>query len=588
MTREDEELAKYAKLISIYARVSTARQEEDGTIETQLTVLRDFARQNGYTIVKEYIDDGWSGDILARPALDELREDAKGKIWQAVLIYDSDRLARRYSYQELIMDELREAGVELIFVTMPAPKNSEEKILYGVRGLFAEYERAKITERFRLGKLRKVKEGHILVSEPLYGYNYIPKRDAKHGYYEVNPEESRVVKMIFEWVADQGCSLRKVVRKLQELSIKPRKSKRGVWTTSTLSKLLRSKAYIGEAHWGSSYGVVPENPIKKDKYRKMKKTSRRIRPEEEWFIIPVPAIIASELFKRARAQLEANFALSHRNKKNEYLLAGKIRCVCGRGRSGEGPQHGKYLYYRCTDRVLSFPLPAACKERAINARIADRLVWEKIANLMNSEKLLSEQVDRWFTARRAKVRSSVGDLPVMEKEVVTLKAQEDRYNKAYGAGLFAIEQLREYTIPLREKITSLKGQIASAQQETKAICVNELPSAGEIKRFAEAAREMLHNLNFQARRAIVLSAVDRIVGTQQQLEIFGHIPVTTHVKVCSHYRHAVRANRHSDTGHYGTLSHKFTPLIPFEFTIILPPPNYVIDPSKGRRASQAH
>jgi site-specific DNA recombinase len=145
-------------LIAIYARVSTARQEEEGTIEVQLGTLRDFARQHGYKVVKEYIDDGWSGDVLVRPSLDELRADAPKKAWQAVLIYDPDRLARRYSYQELVMDELRDRGIEVIFVTVPAPKNSEEKILYGVRGLFAEYERAKIAERFRLGKLRKVRE----------------------------------------------------------------------------------------------------------------------------------------------------------------------------------------------------------------------------------------------------------------------------------------------------------------------------------------------------------------------------------------------------------------------------------------------
>ena len=77
-------------LISTYARVSTARQEEARTIEVQLGTLRDFARERGYTIVKEYIDDGWSGDILARPSLDQLREDAKKKMWQAVLIYDPD------------------------------------------------------------------------------------------------------------------------------------------------------------------------------------------------------------------------------------------------------------------------------------------------------------------------------------------------------------------------------------------------------------------------------------------------------------------------------------------------------------------
>src|SRR3989344_5425338 len=120
---------KTISLIAVYARVSTARQAEEGTIETQLSAVREFAEKNSYTIVKEYIYNGWSGDMLARPQLDQLRQDAKGKIWEAGLIYDPDRLARRYSYQELVMDELREAGIEMIFVTVSAPKNSEDKIL---------------------------------------------------------------------------------------------------------------------------------------------------------------------------------------------------------------------------------------------------------------------------------------------------------------------------------------------------------------------------------------------------------------------------------------------------------------------------
>ena len=459
------------------------------------------------------------------------------------------------------MDELREAEIEIIFVTVSAPKNSEEKILHGVRGLFAEYERAKIAERFRLGKLRKVKEGYILVSEALYGYNYIPKVDGKHGYYEINPEEARIVKLIFNWVANHGCTLRKIVRKLQGLGIKPRKSKRGVWNTSTLSTLLRHKGYIGEAHWGASYAVAPQHPIKQDAYRKVKKTSRRMRPGEEWFIIPVPAIIDKELFERARVQLDANFALSQRNKKNEYLLGGKIRCVCGRTRSGEGPLRGKYLYYRCSDRVLSFPLPAACKERGINARIADRLVWEKIANLMSSEELLSEQVVRWFGARQTKVQSYAGDVGIAEKEIAVLNGQEDRYNKAYGAGLFTVEQLREYTTPLREKLTSLKNQIASAKQETNAVHVTEMPRADEIKKFSDAARKMLHNLSFQARRAILLNTVEKIVGTPRLLQVHGYISVKDHVEFKTIDRHGVNATRHSGA-----------PLIPFEFTIKLPPP----------------
>ena len=97
-------VAPIAKLVAVYARVSTAKQEEDGTIETQLAAVREYAKQHQLSIVKEYIDDGWSGDTLIRPNLDSLRQEAKNKLWEGVLIYDPDRLARRYSYQELVMD----------------------------------------------------------------------------------------------------------------------------------------------------------------------------------------------------------------------------------------------------------------------------------------------------------------------------------------------------------------------------------------------------------------------------------------------------------------------------------------------------
>ena len=197
-------------------------------------------------------------------------KDARNKKWDAVIIYDPDRLARRYSYQELVMDELREAGVEVIFITVSSPKNSEDKILHGVRGLFAEYERAKIAERFRLGKLRTVKEGHVIANAP-YGYKYILKNKENgilHGYYEIVEDEARVMRMIFGWVANEGETIRGVIKRLKVLEIKPRKSKKGVWSTSTLSSLLDNKVFIGEAHYGKHYSIVPEKPHKEEKYRK--------------------------------------------------------------------------------------------------------------------------------------------------------------------------------------------------------------------------------------------------------------------------------------------------------------------------------
>ena len=527
------------KLIATYARVSENPDEEEQSIKNQAMVFEERAEKNSWKIVQEYKDDDWSGDILERPALDKLRLDAKNKnrAWDAVLIYDPDRLARRYSYQELVMDELREAGVEVIFVTVPAPKDAGEKILHGVRGLFAEYERAKIAERFRLGKLRKVKEGHILTTKPLYGYNYIPKQDKIHGFYEINPEEVRVVKMIFSWVADDGMTLRKIVKKLQELEIKPRNSKRGVWSTSTLSTMLRHKGYIGEAHYGASYAVIPEKPLKNEKYKKLKKTSRKLRPREEWITIPIPAIIEPELFERASKQLKRNFELCQRNRKNEYLLAGKIQCVCGRHRHGEGYYNKPNKYYRCDDRTLNFPLPAECKEKGINAMIADELVWQKIAKLMSSPELLAHHVERWFKNKHTKAGADLVDVEVIKKEIGKLNEQVDRYNKGYGAGVFTLEQLKNYIDPLRDRIVHLKTQIANVADKASQIRL-EAPSEQDMRVFALKAKEALQGLNFAAKREIILNTVEKIIGNRENLQVIGYIPINQYVAFKSNHRYS--------------------------------------------------
>lgn len=539
--------SKIIKLIAIYARVSTSRQENEETIKNQIEALEKYAEENGYKVVQRYLDDGWSGDTLVRPQLDNLRQDAKDKNrqWEGVLVYDPDRLARRYSYQELVADELKEADVEVMYVTTSAPKNPEDKILHGVKGLFAEYERMKIAERFRLGKLRKVRGGNLLVSEALYGYKYIPKDDKVDGFYEVNKEEAEIVKLIFSWVANEKMTLRAVVRRLKKLDIKPRRSKKGVWNTSTLSTMLRNEAYIGKAHWGSSYAVVPTNPTTDKKYKKVKKTSRRTKPKEEWITneIPVPVIIDQQTFNKARKQLDANFVLCERNKKNDYLLSGKIYCVCGRKRAGEGALKGKHLYYRCTDRVYSFPLPRTCIEGGINARISDNLLWSGLSELMTSPKLLLKQIERWQSGRVGKSKNNMVDVSSLQSKLEKLKVQEERYNKGYGAGVFTLEQLREYVAPVREEIDAVNNQINSAKQKIEETEAQEFPSYDAIKMFVNKVRKNILGLSFFQKRDIVLSMVDKIVASQANLLITGYIPVNQNVAYKTIHRNCRFAKR---------------------------------------------
>jgi site-specific DNA recombinase len=551
------------KFVSLYQRVSTSNQEDANTVQNQGMVLDEYVKSNGLVVVEKYIDEGWSGDTLARPALDRMRQDARDKKWGAVIIYDPDRLARRYSYQELIVDELRDLGIEVIFTTIPAPKNSEDKILYGVRGLFAEYERTKIAERFRLGKLRTVKEGHVIGSEAPYGYRYIRKNKENgimHGRYEILDDEARVVRMIYSWIANDDLTIRGVVRKLQELNIKPRKSKRGVWATSTLNHLLANSTYKGEAQWGKSYATVPVRPLKEEKYKKCKKSSRKLKPVEEWISIKVPPIIDGELFYKARARLQLNIVHSKRKKKYDYLLTGKIWCVCGKRRCGNGPHDGKNLYYNCSDKARSFPFVPSCKEKSINARISDQLVWENISNLMKSPVLMQSQIKQLLGETQNVTNLSLFSLNDIKKEIDKLSVKRERYNKAYADGLFTLEKLREYTGTIVEKIKSLENestQVKNDQQEMQSTC----PSQYELEEYTKTATKKLKDLSFEAKRAIVMSVVKKVVATQEKLQIHGFIPINTNVTFCPINRHGRNTIQHSETKG-----------IPFYFDVKVPLP----------------
>lgn len=528
------------KLIAFYGRVSTSLQEDQKTILNQEMELDALAVElygtGNYIVVRKYYDEGWSGDILARPHLDQLRQDADANMWDAVLIYDPDRLARRYSYQELVLDELEAAGKQVLFRTVPPPKDPEEKLMRGFRGLFAQYERMRIAERFRIGKLRKARDKHIITSIAPYGYTLVTRqgkpRDANfvETHLIINPVEARVVRMLFDLVGNQGLTLRKVIRRLQEQGIKPRKNKEGVWGTTTLSTMLKRETYIGQAYFGASIAVEPKKPWKKDeKYRRVKKTSRKMKPKDEWLPIPVQPILEGEegkaLFDRTQRQLTKNYEESLRNKKNSYLLAERIRCDCGCSRTGEGPQHGKYLYYRCSNRVKSFPLPPTCHEKGINSRIADERVWLKLVELLNSKDLIEHHIRQWTERQRNKSGATRVGVDALKQEVSTLKKQEQRYQLAYGGGAIELAQLTELTVPLKTKIGELEKQIVNERAAAQGQNDNSILRPEEVELLNTDATESLKGLSFEQKRDIVLDVVDGIVGVPGRLRVSGFVPV---------------------------------------------------------------
>jgi site-specific DNA recombinase len=147
---------------AIYARVSTERQERDQTIDSQLAALQTWVHQQGYDLLPEhcFTDEGYSGARLDRPGLDRLRDAAREGVFTVVAILSPDRLARKYAYQVLLLEEFRRLGCQGVFLQHPISDDPNDQLLLQIQGAIAEYERAVLAERFRRGRLQQARAGH--------------------------------------------------------------------------------------------------------------------------------------------------------------------------------------------------------------------------------------------------------------------------------------------------------------------------------------------------------------------------------------------------------------------------------------------
>src|SRR6266404_776991 len=292
------------KTAAIYARVSSDKQKEENTIASQTAALTAFAAEQGYAVPTEWIfeDEGYSGASLIRPGLERVRDLAAEGELDAVLVYAPDRLSRRYAYQILLIEELARAGVETLFIRSPRATTAEDQLLLQFQGMIAEYERAQILERSRRGKRHRARQGEVSVlSGAPFGYRFIRKTDHSAAYYQINEEQARVVRWMFELYSVQGLSIGAIARLLNEQAI-PTCKRRGRWERSTVWGMLRNPAYKGQACFGKTT-IAPRQritrPIRMRGGIATRNSASHERPRGDWITIAVPPIVSEEIFALA-------------------------------------------------------------------------------------------------------------------------------------------------------------------------------------------------------------------------------------------------------------------------------------------------
>src|SRR3990172_1904343 len=375
---------------AIYARGSSDQQAQEQTIESQVSALRECVASDGLTLENElcFLDDGVSGSTLNRPALERLRDMAYSGGFARLYIHSPDRLARKYAYQVLLVDELQKQGVEIVFLNRAIGVSPEEDLLLQMQGMFAEYERAKIMERSRRGKRHAARRGSVnVLSAAPYGYRYVSKRDSGgEAAYEIHDEQAAVVKQVFEWVGRDRISIGEVSRRLKAKAI-PSATGKSWWDRTSIWGMLKNPAYQGSAAFGKTR-TGPRRP-KLRTQRGDPKVPRRScstydTESSEQIVIPVSAIVSEELFQAVQEQLTENRLRGRERKRGaKYLLQGLLECqCCGYAYYGKpvsrSSAKGKvpYAYYRCvgTD-AYRFGGQRVCDNKQTRTDKLDQLVW---------------------------------------------------------------------------------------------------------------------------------------------------------------------------------------------------------------------
>ncbi len=395
-------------IAALYARVSSEKQVQENTIASQITALENRIVTDGHKLLDEhkFIDNGYSGSNLVRPALEKLRDQISFGIINKVYIHSPDRLSRKYAYQMILIEEFEKSGVEINFLNFQQSDNPESQLLLQMQGMIAEYERSKIMERHRRGRIHAAKRGSVnaLANAP-YGYRYIDKHTGSgQASFEIVEEEAEIIRKLFNWIAQERFTPGAVVRRLKEKNILT-KTKKAHWDRSTIWYMLKNPAYKGQAAFGrKKIGArLPYIRPRRDSSEQPKVNVSRYPVEKEnWIYIPVPAIIDENLFDAVQEQLEENKKRARIHKKGEtYLLQGLLVCkCCGRAYcGGKSKRHNAtvriYSYYRCTGTdSVRFGGNKMCHSKRVGSHAIELVVWEEIKKLLQDPQRILDEYQR--------------------------------------------------------------------------------------------------------------------------------------------------------------------------------------------------
>src|SRR5215468_10363482 len=517
--------------VAIYARVSSEPHAETHTIASQVAALRERVAADRLAVSEamQFLDEGYSGATLVRPALERLRDVIAAGSVDRLYVHSPDRLARKYAYQVLLVDEFRRAGVEVIFLNRALGQSPEDDLLLQGQGMIAEYERAKIIERHRRGKRHAAHVGAVnVLSGAPYGYRYVTKYEGGgQARYEIIPDEARVVRQVFIWVGGDRLTIGEVCRRLTQAGEKTRTGKT-VWDRSVVWGILKKPAYQGTAAFGKTR-LEPLRPrLRAQRHRPVQPrhaVSVSDVPPEDWITISVPALVEPAVFAAVQEQLQENKRHARQSRRGAlYLLQGLLQCQhCGYAFYGKrlspSARKGKpraYAYYRClgTD-AYRFGGERLCHNTQVRTDLLDLAAWQEVCALLTHPERLAEEYRRRL---RPETRTKRTSLATVEAQIGKLRQGVARLIDSYAEGLIDKDEFEPRITRLRQRLARLEEQRQALADEAAVQGALQL-IIGRLEDFAAKLHSGLETADWASQRDLIRTLVKRVEVAQGNVNI---------------------------------------------------------------------
>jgi site-specific DNA recombinase len=515
----------------LYARVSTDEQARTGySLAQQIEALRDYAARDGYEILEEVQDPGQSGASLERPGMDRVRDLVAVGGVSVVLAQDRDRIARKPAYNYLLEEEFAEHGCELTALNDYGDHSPEGALMRGIQDQLAEYERAKMAERTRRGKMRRAREGKVIPSRmPDYGFRYNAARDN----YEVDEDVMPIVRRIFRMMAVEGIHINTIKKTFDREGLTPPNRGR-FWDRGFIRECIKDDVYKPYTYEEIRELVAPEvaarlDPAKRygiwwfnqrrvtrkqvsetspDGRRYRRQSKYTFKPKAEWVAVPVPdAGIPRVWVEAAREAIKNNKVPSSAGRRFWELSGGIFRCgCCGRMMltdSTLSPRaKSRHFYYRCPTRMQNGK--HACPQRKhYRADQVEPEVWELVSGLLKDPERIRAGLDAMIERERKGLR---GNPDREAAALLSSLAEADRMRGAYqdqqAAGLMTLDELGEKLVRLEEVRHAALRELEVVRSRKERVEALERDRDALLASYAGMVPEALDSLDPEERHRI--------------------------------------------------------------------------------------